>query len=54
MDGWRSLIMRQRWSTPFDIMTEAATGWGSRVNVAVGLADRSGEQFAQSARGRDR
>ena len=29
------------------IMTEAATGWGSRVNVAVGLADRSGEQFAQ-------
>ncbi len=30
------------------IMTDAATGWGSRVNVAVGLADRSGEQFTQS------
>jgi fatty acid-binding protein DegV len=30
------------------IMTETATGWGSRVNVAVGLADRSGEQFTQS------
>jgi DegV family protein with EDD domain len=30
------------------IMTETATGWGSRVNVAVGLSDRSGEQFTQS------
>jgi fatty acid-binding protein DegV len=30
------------------IMTATATSWGSRMNVAVGLADRSGEQFAQS------
>jgi DegV family protein with EDD domain len=30
------------------VMTETATGWGGRVNVAIGLADRSGEQFAQS------
>jgi fatty acid kinase fatty acid binding subunit len=30
------------------IMTETATGWGPRLNVAVGRADRSGERFAQS------
>src|SRR4029077_1206322 len=24
------------------LMTDAATGWASRVNVAVGMADRSG------------
>jgi DegV family protein with EDD domain len=35
-------------SDAIQIMTETATGWGSRVNVAVGLADRSGEQFTQS------
>jgi fatty acid-binding protein DegV len=30
------------------LMTETATGWASRVNVAVGMADRSGEVFTQS------
>ncbi len=30
------------------LMTKTATGWGSRVNVAVGVADRSGERFTQS------
>jgi DegV family protein with EDD domain len=30
------------------MMTETATGWAGRVNVAVGLADRSGERFTQS------
>jgi len=29
------------------IMAGTATGWGSRLNVAVGLADRSGEQLTQ-------
>jgi fatty acid-binding protein DegV len=29
------------------MMTETATGWASRVNVAVGMADRSGERFTQ-------
>ncbi|MBK5330859.1 MAG: DegV family protein [Ilumatobacteraceae bacterium] len=28
-------------------MAAAATGWGSRLNVAVGMADRSGERFSQ-------
>jgi DegV family protein with EDD domain len=29
-------------------MALVATGWGSRLNVAVGLAERSGERFAQA------
>jgi DegV family protein with EDD domain len=29
-------------------MASAATGWGSRLNAAVGMADRSGERFARS------
>lgn len=29
-------------------MAAAATGWGSRLNVAVGMADRSGERFTQN------
>ena len=35
-------------SDAIHIMTETATGWGRRLNVAVGLADRSGERFTQS------
>ena len=30
------------------VMANAATAWGSRLNVAVGMADRSGERFTQA------
>lgn len=31
-----------------DVMARTATAWGSRLNVAVGLADRSGERFTEA------
>ena len=31
-----------------DAMAKTAIGWGSRVNVAVGMADKSGERFTRA------